>query len=190
MNNLNEAPRRRGLRPDVEIEKAVPRAEMRPEMREEDPRARAARRAAELRGHLVDIDEGTDEFYVDPHVIPDGWTYEWKVKTVMGAEDPSKWTQIERMGWEPVPLSRHPNMMPTNWAGGIIERKGMILMERPAEITEEIRQIEAGRARDQVRAKEAQLNGVPEGGLGHRDHASVKPKIKKGYAPIAIPDDK
>jgi hypothetical protein len=50
------------LRPDAEVEKTVPRAEMRSEMREEDPRARAARRAAELRGHLVDIDEGTDDF--------------------------------------------------------------------------------------------------------------------------------
>ena len=149
-------------------------------MREDDPRARAARRAAELRGHLVDIDEGTDEFYVDPYVIPDGWTYEWKVKTVMGAENPSHWTQVERMGWEPVPLS--------GWAGSIIERKGMILMERPAEITAEIKAIEAARARDQVRAKEAQLNGAPEGGLGHRDLASVRPKIKKGYAPIAVPE--
>ena len=187
-NAMEETPRRKGLRPDAVAEKSVPRAEMRPEMREEDSRSRAARRAAELRGHLVDIDEGTDEFYVDPYVIPDGWTYEWKVKTVMGAENPSHWTQVERMGWEPVPLSRHPNMMPSGWQGSIIERKGMILMERPAEITEEIKAIEAARARDQVRAKEAQLNGTPEGGLGHRDLASVRPKIKKGYAPIAVPE--
>jgi hypothetical protein len=188
----NEAPRRRGRPPMApqEAEVAVPRAEMRPEMREEDPRARAARRAAELRGHLGDIDEGTDEFYVDPNSIPDGWTYEWKVKKVLGMEDPSAWTQIERTGWEPVPLSRHPHMMPSGWEGSIIERKGTVLMERPSEITEEMKSIDARRARDQVRAKEAQLSGTPEGGLGHRDHASVQPKISKGYAPISVPSDK
>ena len=50
------------------------RPPMRPPMREEDPRAAAARRAAEIRGHLGNLDEGVDKFALPP--APDGWTYE------------------------------------------------------------------------------------------------------------------
>ncbi len=52
---------------------APPRAEMRPPMREEDPRARAARRAQELRDHRGSFDEGSDDFYLDLSAIPSGW---------------------------------------------------------------------------------------------------------------------
>jgi hypothetical protein len=40
-----------------------------------------------------------------------------------------------------------------------------------------------------VRAKEQQLAGTPEGGLGHRDHAQAKPKIKKSYEAMPIPEE-
>ena len=53
---------------------AVERPSMRPAMPEEDPRARAAARAAQLRDHVGDLDEGTDEFYIPPSMVPDGWT--------------------------------------------------------------------------------------------------------------------
>ena len=68
----SEPPRRRGRPPrldkpeiePVEVEQeavsAVPRAEMREEVREEDPRIRAARRAAEIRGHIGSLDQGTE----------------------------------------------------------------------------------------------------------------------------------
>lgn len=193
-NATNEAPRRRGRRPadtDLDLqasENAVPRSEMRPAMREEDPRERAARRAAELRGHLGEMDDGTDEFYIDVGIVPDGWTYEWKRRLILGAEDPSYAVHIARMGWEPVPVSRHPDMMPSNWTGTTIERKGMILMERPSEITDEARQIERKRARDQVRAKESQLAGTPDGTMT-RDHDKVRPSIKKSFEAVPIPKE-
>jgi len=62
-------------------------------------------------------------------------------------------------------------------------------MERPTVITEEMRALDLRRARNQVRAKEEQLNGTPEGGLGHRDHAQVKPKIGKSYEAIPVPKE-
>ena len=63
---------------------------MRPAMRaEDDSRARAKQRADQLRGHLGEVVDGTDEFYISPDVIPDGWTYEWKRNTIYGAEDPA-----------------------------------------------------------------------------------------------------
>jgi hypothetical protein len=160
-----------------------------PAAREESPRDRAARRAAELRGHLGDMNQGTDDFFVPPEYIPDGWSYEWKRKTNVGMEDPAYQVALARMGWEPVPAARHPSMMPDGNKYLTIERKGMILMERPLEITEESRQIDRNNARNQIRQKEAQLSSAPDGGLGHRDHAQVKPKISKSYEAIPIPKD-
>jgi hypothetical protein len=162
----------------------------RPALREEDPRARAAARAAQLRDHVGDIDEGTDEFYVPPSIVPDGWTYEWKRRTIWNQEDPAYTVQLARDGWEEVPLRRdalHEAMMPRNWSGNTIERKGMILMERPTEISDEIRRIELRRARQQVRIKESQLSGTPDGTLT-RDNDRVRPSIKKSYD-MPIPED-
>ena len=77
--------------------------------------------------------------------------------------------------------------MPSNWDGQTIERKGMILMERPKEISDEIRRIDQKRARDQVRTKEAQLAGAPDGTFT-RDDPRVRPSIKKSFD-MPIPED-
>lgn len=165
---------------------SMARPDMRPAMREDDPRARAAKRAAELRSH-GSLDEGLDKFHVDPTDIPDGWEYEWKRKTLLGKEDPTYDTHLARTGWEPVPTSRHPNYMPSNGKYPIIEREGMVLMERPAEISAEARNIEKRRARDQIRAKEEQLGAAPPGTF-ERDHEKVRPVIKHSFEAMPIPD--
>lgn len=175
----------------VEEAVSVPREGLRGSVREESSAERAKRRAAEIRGHIGGIEEGTDEFYIDPHMVPEGWTYEWKRKLLLGAEDPSYTVQLLRMGWEPVPLNRdrdHQAMMPSNWPHNTIERKGMILMERPSEVVEEARRIEQKKARDQVRAKEQQLSGAPDGQFT-RDHAQVRPKINKSFEAMPIPEE-
>lgn len=202
-----EAPRRRG-RPkvnkfqdaakEVAAEKAAAevvaapvmemRKEMRPPMREEDPRTRAARRAAEIRNHVGSMDEGTDEFYVPPELIPEGWTYEWKRKTVLGQEDPAHQVALARKGWDPVPASRHPSFMPDSGAYNTIERKGMVLMERPIEITQEARQAEMRRARLQVRQKEEQLNNSPQGQFERNNKDNSLVKVKKSYEAVPIPE--
>jgi len=173
----------------VEAEEvADDRPPLRPAFREEDPRTRAARRAAELRNHGSLPDEGTDEFWIPRDIVPPGWDYEWKRRTVMGQEDPTYAVHLARAGWEPVPVSRHPQLMPSGWRGQIIERKGMVLMERPSEISEEARNMELRRARNQVRQKEQQLNSAPENQFG-RDHEQVRAKIKKSYEAMPIPKD-
>ena len=169
----------------------VKNTDQRPEVRgamsnEEDPRTRAARRTAEIRDHLGDMDDGTNEFPM--LAAPDGWTYEWKRKSVMGQEDPAHMTDLLRKGWEPVPASRHPEMMPTDSTNLAVERKGMVLMERPTELVEEARLIERRRALGQVRAKESQLAGTPDGTLSRDADPRTRPNIKKGYEPMSIPD--
>lgn len=168
-------------------QKNANRNDMRPNVREMSDAERAKQRAAEIRGHLGDLDEGTDEFYVPPDYIPDGWTYEWKAYSVMNEIQSSHIRELERKGWSFVPASRHPDMVAIGDTGNMILRKGLVLMERPSEIVEEARAIERRRASDQVRAKEQQLSGTPEGTMT-RDHPKAKPQIKKGYEPIPIPD--
>lgn len=163
------------------------RQPLRPPVREEDPRAAAARRAAELRDHLGEVVDGIDDFYVPPDEIPDGWTYEWKRHSTHNQEDPVYYTQLKRAGWDAVPASRHPSMMPTNAGEGPILRKGMILMECPTEIVQERQDNNLRRARLQVRAKESQIAGTPEGTLT-RDDARVRPQIKKSYEAMPIPE--
>ena len=172
----------------TEFEKVRPA--MRPSAKvEESPRDRAARKAAELRAHREGtMDDGTDEFFVEPGIIPDGWTYEWKTKTILGAEDPAHQVKLARDGWEAVPANRHPEMMPAGYKGVEITRKGMILMERPMEITEEVRQLELRRARLQVRAKEEQLSAAPAGQFERSNKGNEMAKIKKGYEAMPIPE--
>jgi len=163
---------------------SIPRAPLR-----ENPRDRAARRAAELREHRGAMDEGTDEFYIPLDIIPDGWDYEWKRKLLLGQEDPAYQVQLARNGWEAVPADRHPEMMPSTGNFAVIERKGMILMERPKEITDEVRAADLRRARQQVRQKEEQLNSAPDGTLQRKkSDGSSLASVKKSYEAIPIPE--
>lgn len=159
---------------------------------EEDPRARAAARLAELEAHWngelpPDMDT-SEKFYVDPRVIPDGWDYQWCPYQVLGKEDPSAWTDVEAGGWSAVPRVRHPDMMPDGWAGSAIDRQGQRLMERPKIITDRAREREYRKARQQVGDKEAALAGAPPGTF-ERTKASGESllKINRSRETIAIP---
>jgi len=149
----------------------------------------AKKRAEEIRKHIGDLDEGVDDFYVDPDKIPEGWTYEWKRHTVLGQEDPTYQVAMRRVGWMPVPAARHPEMMPVGHKDEAILRKGMILMERPEEITQEVRSIDKKRARDQVRAKEQQLSDAPAGQFERKNKDSSLAKLKKSYEAVPIPEE-
>lgn len=165
------------------------RGDMRPTLREESPKTRAARRAAELRNHLGTLDEGVDEFYIPKDIIPEGWSYEWKRRTVLGQEDPSYQVALAKQGWEAVPAARHPEMMPLDWRGTLIERKGMVLMERPLEITQEVQAHDLRKARLQVRQKEAQLNSAEQGQFSRsKSDGTSLVKINKSYEAMPIPE--
>lgn len=177
--------KRSEMRDDPDDLRAAPRDSM----REEDPRARAERRAAEIRKHNEGQGYGEeDRFYISPRMVPDGWSYEWKRKTIWGKEDPAHDVEMARLGWEPVPASRHPEMMPSgNWQ--TIERDGMILMERPKVLTDEAHNENLKRARQQVRAKEAQLNNTPEGTLPRDEDPRTRASIRKSFEAMPIPEE-
>lgn len=153
----------------------------------QNPRARAKARAAQLLDN-IDFDASSDEFAIDMHDIPDGWTYEWKRHTVLNAEDPSHQMHLASTGWEPVPANRHPNMMPIGYNGAYIERKGMMLYERPAEITDRFRRRDEKEATSRVQAIEEQLTGAPSGHFERNNKGSPLAKINKTYERMAIPE--
>ena len=170
----------------------LPADSLRPPMRDEDPRDRAAKRMAELRGLHGDgvLDDGIDKFYIDRSIIPDGWDYEWKRHTLLNKEDPSYQVALARGGWEPVPTSRHPHMMPFGTSGDSpILLDGQILMERPLELSDMARKSDFKRARDQVRIKEAQLNDAPGPGHFERNNKGQSlASIKKSMVPMQVPE--
>lgn len=191
-----ETPRRRGRPPNSQRPQppdlenlAAPEESDEVVYAEEDPRTRAARRAAELRDHRGSMDEGTDEFYIDPRIIPAGWSYEWKRHSTLGAEDPAYQVKLSRDGWDSVPRRRHMEMMPDNYVGNTILRKGMILMERPLEITNESKARDLRVARSQVQQKEAQLSGAPSGTFERDNKGSKLASITKSYEHMPIPKD-
>lgn len=159
------------------------------EVKEETPRERAERITREFYEHNAGVDmDAVDKFAIPEHIVPDGWTYEWKRKTIMNAEDPAYEVELARRRWAPVPASRHPEMMPVGYRGKEILRDGLILMERPAAITDDVRAGDLRRARMQVRAKEEQLTSAPQGQFERTNKGSDMVKIKKGYDAMPIPD--
>lgn len=145
--------------------------------------ARAEARLREIRENLPEGGALRDKFWAPPS--PPGFTYEWKVRTVLNEEQSSYLVELQRNGWEAVPLSRHPEMMPGGWKGTTIEVEGLVLMERPTVLIEEDREMERRAAREAVYTKEQQLRSGGDGDLGSRQVHS----LSKSRGPIAVPGD-
>jgi hypothetical protein len=161
---------------------------LRENLRDTDSRAAAAKRAAEILD-TVTVDDFHDDFRAP--APPDGWTYEWKRSTVYNQEDPSYQVELRRTGWEPVDVNRHPDTMPIGYKG-VIARRGMILMERPKEVTDVFRAKDKKAAIDLVRNKEEQIRGAPQGSHFSDGNSVAKErlgqKIGISYSPLTIPE--
>lgn len=165
------------------------RPQMRPDsQRELSPREKAEKRAAEILGQDDFGEAGTDQFFVEPQYIPDGWDFQWKVLTVYGKENPSYQMQLLRMGWEPVPSSMIPDMMPAGDKSATIIRDGMILMMRPKEITDMLRKKQLQESRMQVAEKEKELTQAPPGQFEREYKGESMTKIRRSVEPIPVPE--
>lgn len=148
--------KKEALRPPIE----AATASVRPPL----PGSDSAREAAEYARKVLDsygnaIDE-TDEFYVDPAKIPDGWTYQWKAYEIAGKPNPYHMVAQQRHGWRAVDASRHPEIMPENFTGPII-KKGLMLMELPTVLVERAKAKLEAESRGTLRDAEAQLHETP-----------------------------
>lgn len=117
---------------------------------------------------------------IPKHLIPDGMTYEWKRKSVFGQPDVDHMVDLQDNHWRPVPASRHPHLMPENEQAGSIERRGLILMERPSYLTEEAREEDYMAARQEVLRQEGKMASAPPGTFT-RQHGSAGVKTRHSY---------
>lgn len=134
-------------------------------------------------------DEMPDEFYIAPEEIPPDASYQWNNHSVSGQPISAAYTTfMARQGWEPVPTSRHPHMMPEGTQGSApIIVGGQILVERPKELTREARQESYDKAIGEVRRKEEQLHGPAPKGQFQRARANGDTtgmvQVSKGFEP-------
>lgn len=102
-----------------------------------------------------------DQFYVDPAEVPAGWTYQWN--TVHIYNNPEVVLRIQnRMyanGWRPVPAERYPGRWTPLGHKGDIVVEGMRLEERPAILTQEAREQDQRKARQQMIDRDQALMG-------------------------------
>lgn len=133
---------------------------------------------------------GNDALYIDTSKFPDGWTYEWKRRTVYGEENPAYNMSLAENGWEHVKASDHPELQTKP---GAIERGGLCLMRRPDYLTEEAREEDRYVAENQVKRQAASM-GYDLGNERGTNHPSAKrvSHTRTEYVPISvneIPDE-
>jgi hypothetical protein len=150
------------------------------------PRAAAAKYDA-----LPNDDE--DRLKIAKEDIPDGMDYQWVTDSVLGQPMPQRRGRFERRGWKPVPASRHDGLFMPKGFQGEINVDGLVLMERPMELSMEARRREKMKAAEQVYVREAALRG---GDLGPNvtfdtTHPSAQKvnRVSKSYERVNIPGD-
>src|SRR5882672_11532584 len=99
-----------------------------------------------------------DLFHVPDSIKPFGWSYEWKKSHVTGEPATAHQTMLAQNGWTAVPAMRHDGMYMTAGYKGVIERDGLILMERPQVLTNEARAEDERRTKAQVNVNKRELD--------------------------------
>lgn len=99
---------------------------------------------------------GVNEFFIPPHLPPQGWSWEWKRESNVGETDPFYMSKLHQVGWEPVMYESYPGVFAPEYddkgqaTKGPVRRKGLILMERSAVLTQEAFEDETRRADERV----------------------------------------
>jgi hypothetical protein len=130
-------------------------------------------------------------FHIPPEIIPPDQSWEWKKFSVHGMEDPFYLNEMRHQGWEPVDPRLYPEIVPPGYTQPNIIRQGLILMERPIELTNEAIAERELMARRQVNEAEERLGRTPRE-LSSKDlvnDSKIKAKVHREWnRPIAIED--
>lgn len=123
-----------------------------------------------------------DKFAIPLNLIPDGWTYEWKRKSIFGMNDDDHVTGLMENGWRPVPAERHAGQFMVRGGSGEIVRDGLLLMERPLSLTLEARAEEKQNAKMLIAIQNEQYGAkLPAGMDGN--HPGARARINTSYEP-------
>lgn len=133
----------------------------------------------------------TNQFDLPPQILSRyaeaGWSLEWKTHTVFGQEDWGYSNALSENGWEPVTTDEIPGYMPPGYTGAII-RDGLMLMKRPAYLTQEAIQENNRAALSQVQSQEAKLAEAPSGTLT-RAHPKLPVGVGRSFERMDVADD-
>lgn len=112
-----------------------------------------------------------DQLFIPQEMIPEGVDLQWVTDSVLGKPDPQTRMSYEINGWQPVTGQMWDGLFDGRFLKkgyeGEINVGGLVLMERPMELTMEARGEEKKAADFAVRAHEAKLKG------GHIDNVTL-----------------
>ena len=109
---------------------------------ERAPRVLEARAFDEREAHrraAMDLNYA-DPLYFDEKEIPAGQQYHWVRESCLDKADFGRTEEMQRKGWSPVPIERHPSRCKKDLLGrplaltGYIMHRGLVLCERAAEL--------------------------------------------------------
>jgi hypothetical protein len=115
------------------------------------------------------IRTAANRYDIDLSLKPAGMDYAWKRANLMGMEDTENLVNSEANGWNPVPAERHPEITGSrHYKNAEIKIGGLVLYERPKEISEEARELDRFAADQQVAAQlqRLKLSGHRAAGRG------------------------
>jgi hypothetical protein len=151
---------------------------------------RARKRIAQLRAQYGDDDDDSvGDAFIDKWFAqaPPGWTYEWKTHSVWNKEYPQYMNNLYRRGWEAVPATRHRDLIYPDYEGDSIIIDGMILMERPKELTDRQRVRDYRKAVAQIINSEQKLAEAPPGTAPRDVNVRTMPRVSSHVGPV-VPD--
>ena len=139
---------------------------------------------------------GVDEFYIPPHLPPQGWSWEWKEESVLGEVRQGYAAKLAQVGWEPVMTESYPGVFTPEFDAkgqpvkGPVRRGGLILMERAMALTIEARMDDKRRADEKVGNAKRQYNRLDTSGTttAEFDHSAQRASfIRQTQEVVATP---
>jgi hypothetical protein len=109
------------------------------------PVKRQELRDGEIRGRNGEIltrnrvtgDGYINEFDIHPSAIDPGWSLHWARTSCHGKADNANVNELYDNGWRPASPKNYERIMPDMRGKEVIERDGLMLMERPSALTHE-----------------------------------------------------
>lgn len=152
-----------------------------------EPERVAAKSSVRKRTRSRNSNVNSNSLDIPLHEIPEGLTYEWKRFSTVGEEDHFYLSQMRQQGWEPVDPRNHPTWVPAGYDKPNIIRGGLILMERPAELTKEAREEVRSESRQRMFEAEQRLGLTPAGQLT-REHQGLQNRVVKEWGRVVASD--
>jgi len=124
-------------------------------------------------------------FHVPDNLKDKDWDYQWVRSSCYGKEDPANLFTHQENGWRPVPADREgfAGRFGESTNTNAIEREGLILMERPMELSNQARHEDYAAAVTQRKQQvdDFAMNDLPSG--FDKGYAQAEKRVKRTIEP-------